>query len=157
MTASPKGEAVLRVYGSAIVKNRKEWYTGRKIDQFSGGIPMKSMFQKLHRTAWVAFTLMTILVVLYLFLFGALPSIMVLLWFVALALMVMVLIGCIVQNVSRHYQMGKLGKLVLRYAVVAAASFAVLVLLDWTTGEIAWAADAQAGLIIGLMGLYAKP
>ena len=121
MTASPKGEAVLRVYGPVIAKSKKEWYTDRKIDQFSGGIPMKSMFQKLHRTAWVAFTVMTVLMVLMLTLFGEWPSIMVLLWFVSLALIIMVVLGCIVQNVYRHYQMGKLVKLILRGILVAAA------------------------------------
>lgn len=145
------------VYGPVIAKNEKEWYTDRKIDPFPGGIPMKTMFQKLHRTAWVAFTVMTVLMVLMLTLFGQWPSIMILLWFVSLALIIMVLLGCIVQNVHRHYQMGKLGRLAVRYIVVAAAVFAVLVLLDWTTGKIAWSADIQVGLLAGLMGLYAKP
>lgn len=118
---------------------------------------MKSMFQKLHRTAWVAFTIMSILMVLYLFLFGPWPAILVVMWFISLALMIMVLIGCIVQSVSRHHQAGTLRKLVLRYCLAAAVVFGVLVLLDATTGTIAWKADIQAGLILGLLGLYEKP
>lgn len=118
---------------------------------------MKSMFKKLHRTAWVAFTLMTVLMILCLFLFGEWSSVMLLLWFCALALLTMVLIGCIVQSVHRHWQAGEMGKLLLRCVGVAAAAFAVLVLLDWTTGTIAWKEDFLMGLLIGIMGLYEKP
>ena len=41
--------------------------------------------------------------------------------------------------------------------LTAAGVFVGLVLLDTTTGTIAWAEDIQAGLILGLMGLYEKP
>lgn len=118
---------------------------------------MKSMFKKLHRTAWVAFTLMTVLMILCLFLFGQWPGVMLLLWFCALALLTMVLIGCIVQSVHRHWQAGKMLQLALRYAGVAAAAFAVLCALDWTTGTIGWKANLEAGLLTGIMGLYERP
>lgn len=118
---------------------------------------MKSMFKKLNRTAWVAFTLMSVLMILYLMMYGQWPTLMIVLWCISLALFVMVLVGCIVLNIQKHHQAGTLSKLLLRYVIVAAAAFVVLVLLDLTVGKVAWQADAAAGLVLGLLGLYARP
>jgi len=118
---------------------------------------LKTIFQRLHRTAWVAFTVMTVLMLLCLTMFGHWPAIMVLMWVISLSLMVMVLIGCIFKNVYGHFQRGEYGKILLRYLISCLAVFGLLTCLDMTVGEIAWLGNTQAALIFGCLGLYARP
>lgn len=118
---------------------------------------MKTMFQRLHRTAFVAFPLLSILLILSGMLFGSWPVVLIVLWFISLGLLIMVLLACIVQNVSRHWQAGTIRKLILRYLAVAAAAFAVLVVLDLFAERVLWSADLGVGLLVGLLGLYGRP
>lgn len=118
---------------------------------------MKTMFQRLHRTTLIAFPLLSILLLVYQMLFGQWPTIMLALWVISLSLLIMVLLACITRNVVLHWQAGTIGKLLLRYLIGAAVSFAVLVGLDCIAGRILWLTDLGAGLVVGLLALYAKP
>lgn len=118
---------------------------------------MKTTFQRLHRTALIAFPLMTIVLVLYSLLFGGWPFVLLLLWAISLGLLIVVLLACIVQNAARRWQAGERKQLAFRYVRAAVIVFAVLVVLDFFTERIAWAENMAAALVLGLMGLYEKP
>ena len=117
---------------------------------------MKTTFQRLHRTAFVAFPLVTVLLLLSQMLFGEIPVVMLIIWGISIGLLAVVLLACIVQAANRRFRGGEWRRLA-RYLIFAAATFAALVVLDLFADRVLWLADGLVALVVGFLGWYEKP
>ena len=118
---------------------------------------MKTTFQRLHRTAFIAFPLTTVLLLLNLSLFGELSTVMLVIWGISIGLLAVVLLACIAQNANRRFRAGEWKQMLLRHAITAAVAFAVLTILDQFADKTLWLANAGAALGIGLLSWYQNP
>ena len=118
---------------------------------------MKTNFQRLHRTALIAFPLVTVLLILSQMLFGEIPVIMLIIWGISIGLLAVVLLACIVQSANRRFRAGEWRRQVVRYLVFAAAAFAVLVALDLFSDKVLWLIDGGVALLVGFLGWYERP
>ncbi len=116
----------------------------------------RTTLQRLNRTAFIAFPLATGLLLLS-WLLDGMSTIMILIWAVSLGLLAVVLLACITRNVVQRWQAGNFKPLILRWCVVAAAVFGVLVLMDLTTDRIFWSADIAVAALTGFLSWYSKP
>ena len=118
---------------------------------------MKTPFQRLHRTAFVGFPLVTILLLLSHMLFGEISVVMLIIWGISIGLLAVVLLACIVQSANRRFRAGEWRRQVVRYLVFAAAAFAVLVALDLFSDKVLWLIDGGVALLVGFLGWYERP
>ena len=118
---------------------------------------MKTNFQRLHHTAFVAFPLVTVLLLLSQMLFGEIPVVMLIIWGISIGLLAVVLLACIVQAANRRFRGREWRRQVVRYLIFAAATFAALVVLDLFADRVLWLADGLVALVVGFLGWYEKP